>query len=185
MTTLNYRAITRILEDVCAERHKQLEEFGSEYQLRDGTSDTLQQFVTPIQAMVDQRMSAGEHTWLQVLAEEFMEAATEADVAALRREVVQIAAVAFAWLEAIDMRANVQFGCVLDVVKFAVQHGWTEVQTVTECEKLWPSIRDKAGILEAFREMKRQHFEAVGRIMKDHKAAEATARKNFGHAGPS
>jgi hypothetical protein len=43
--------------------------------------------------------------WVDILEEEVAEAAAESDPAKLRAELVQVAAVAVAWIEAIDRRA--------------------------------------------------------------------------------
>jgi hypothetical protein len=45
-------------------------------------------------------------TWEKVLTEEVAEAYAESDVAKLRTELIQVAAVAVAWVEAIDRRAQ-------------------------------------------------------------------------------
>jgi hypothetical protein len=52
-------------------------------------------------------MQAAEKTlkWVDILEEEVAEAAAESDPAKLRAELVQVAAVAVAWIEAIDRRA--------------------------------------------------------------------------------
>jgi hypothetical protein len=51
-----------------------------------------------------ERFAAGTGTWLDVLLEEVAEAAAESDPAALREELLQVGAVATAWVEAIDRR---------------------------------------------------------------------------------
>ena len=48
--------------------------------------------------------ASGVLTWRDVLLEEVYEALAEADPAKLRTELVQVAAVAVAWIEAIDRR---------------------------------------------------------------------------------
>lgn len=55
---------------------------------------------------VDHDAKRGESTYAGILAEEFLEALAESDPAALRAELVQVAAVAVAWAEAIDRRAS-------------------------------------------------------------------------------
>jgi len=45
-------------------------------------------------------------TWRHILTEEFYEAIAECRVDQLRTELIQVAAVAVAWVEAIDRRAN-------------------------------------------------------------------------------
>jgi hypothetical protein len=45
-----------------------------------------------------------EASWLTILLEEVFEAAGEEDISRLRTELVQVAAVAVAWIEDIDSR---------------------------------------------------------------------------------
>ena len=52
----------------------------------------------------DEKHKKGEGTWLDILLEEAFEASGEETPAALRRELIQVAAVAVAWVEAIDRR---------------------------------------------------------------------------------
>jgi len=52
----------------------------------------------------DQEFAAGQGVFRQILTEEVFEAYAESDPAALRAELVQVAAVAVAWIEAIDRR---------------------------------------------------------------------------------
>lgn len=48
----------------------------------------------------------GEITWRHILREEVFEALAESDPARLRAELIQVAAVAVAWIEAIDRRSS-------------------------------------------------------------------------------
>ena len=48
----------------------------------------------------------GACTWRAILAEEVAEAFAETDPAALRAELIQVAAAAVSWIEAIDRRAT-------------------------------------------------------------------------------
>jgi hypothetical protein len=52
----------------------------------------------------EQAFKEGKGTWLDILTEEVAEAFAETDTKALRAELVQVAAVALAWVEAIDCR---------------------------------------------------------------------------------
>lgn len=54
----------------------------------------------------DAAAEAGTLTWRDVLAEEWCEALAETDPGLLRAELVQVAAVAVAWVEALDRRAD-------------------------------------------------------------------------------
>lgn len=53
----------------------------------------------------DGAAKAGDVTWKHILLEEVYEALAESDPAKLREELIQVAAVAAAWVEAIDRRA--------------------------------------------------------------------------------
>ena len=54
-------------------------------------------------ALTDDRFAAGEGTWGDILVEEVCEALDEVDdVAALRSELIQVAAVALRWIRRID-----------------------------------------------------------------------------------
>jgi len=55
-------------------------------------------------AACDDAHARGEDTWRLILAEEVAEAFAEGDVRKLRAELLQVAAVAVQWVEAIDRR---------------------------------------------------------------------------------
>lgn len=50
----------------------------------------------------------GKGTWRHILQEEVAEAFAELDPAPLREELIQVAAVAVAWIEAIDRRGDIE-----------------------------------------------------------------------------
>jgi hypothetical protein len=54
----------------------------------------------------DYRVERGTLTWLDILAEEVYEAFAESDLYKLRTELIQVAAVAVAWVEALDRRTD-------------------------------------------------------------------------------
>lgn len=98
-------ATQRALDDVAAERDRQRSKWGQQT-LPDGTGgepwdqierDTARQ-------RCDQAMQAGQLQWRHVLEEEVAEALAETDPTALRAELVQVAAVAVQWVEALDRR---------------------------------------------------------------------------------
>jgi hypothetical protein len=91
--------------DVIAERWNQLRKWGVQHH-PDGTGKAGAEKVRDdIRWLVDEKFKAGEGTWLDILTEEFYEAAAETDPALLRAELVQVAAVAVAWVEDLDSRA--------------------------------------------------------------------------------
>jgi hypothetical protein len=108
----------QMLADVNAERNAQIAKWGPQHH-PDGTSPdamllrrtdinldlrTGKELADIMRARCDLRAKQGEGTWLDILLEETFEALAEVDPAALRKELVQVAAVAGAWIEDIDSR---------------------------------------------------------------------------------
>lgn len=95
-------------DEIVAERIRQQDKFGEQ-----NCADALpQQLAAIYSADVARRLcqahfADGRGTWLDILCEEVAEAADEAfdgHTKRLRAELVQVAAVAVAWIEAIDRR---------------------------------------------------------------------------------
>lgn len=93
------------LEDVAAERARQRARHG-EQRLEDGTGLEPWDEVERDEARLrcDRATLAGRVTWRHVLEEEVAEALAESDPEQLRAELVQVAAVAVQWIEALDRR---------------------------------------------------------------------------------
>ena len=88
-----------VLENIGCERIK----WGPHHP--DGTGTGFwRSMATEARAECDRAARAGMVTWQHILREEFYEALAEADQARLREELVQVAAVAAAWIEDIDSR---------------------------------------------------------------------------------
>jgi hypothetical protein len=102
-----------VLAEVAAERLRQDATWG-EQNHRDGTGpDRVWAFTGPASYVADcarqqtQQLAADGHvTWTDIALEEFAEALAESDPERLRAELVQVAAVAVAWVEAIDRRTT-------------------------------------------------------------------------------
>lgn len=99
-------ALEAVLHEVSMERDRQDTLFGDQSHLPDGTGGDGYKHL----AVVDRwacKMAAreGTLTWRHILHEEVSEAFAESDPEKLRTELVQIAAVACAWLQALDRRA--------------------------------------------------------------------------------
>lgn len=94
-----------VLSEVAEERERQHEKWG-EQNWPDGTSELVWGPVAnELRAGNDERLVIGGTHWLGILGEEMAEAfAEEGGSALLRAELVQVAAVAVAWIEAIDRR---------------------------------------------------------------------------------
>lgn len=94
-----------VLADVNAERDRQETKWG-EQNHPDGTGGPLL-VAAAIEARrrCESASSEGRLTYGHILAEEAAEAFAESDKAALRKELVQVAAVAVAWVEKLDREA--------------------------------------------------------------------------------
>jgi hypothetical protein len=92
-----------VLHDVRVERDRQDAKWGQQNHL-DGTSRERDLDARNARLRCDTKASLGTVKWLDILLEEVMEAAAEEDPAKLREELVQVAAVAVSWVEAIDRR---------------------------------------------------------------------------------
>lgn len=92
----------RVLWLVAAERQRQHARWGQQ-QLPDGTGGQLEELDRDHAQQLCQRATlAGQLTWRLVLEEEVAEALAETDPVALRAELIQVAAVAVQWVEALD-----------------------------------------------------------------------------------
>jgi hypothetical protein len=99
------RLLTPVFAEVAIERTRQDDRWG-EQNHADGTG--LYQHAAAAERArreCDRKANAGTITWADILREEVYEAFAEDHPAALRAELLQVAAVAVAWVEAIDRRA--------------------------------------------------------------------------------
>jgi len=95
-----------VLLELEAERLRQDRKWG-EQNHRDGTGNASQVLGARIaRANCQERSARGCVTWADILEEEMAEALAESDPARLREELVQVAAVAVSWVEAIDRRSR-------------------------------------------------------------------------------
>ncbi|MDX3588535.1 NUDIX hydrolase [Streptomyces europaeiscabiei] len=93
-----------ILAEVQAERERQDARWG-EQNHRDGTGNKSQEDRAEFaRRWCESAFESGYGTWADILTEEVAEAEAERDPAKLRAELVQVAAVAVAWIAAIDRR---------------------------------------------------------------------------------
>ncbi len=94
-----------VLQEVDLERERQDSRFG-EQNHPDFYERVAPEFVALMRLKCDEATRAGCLTWQDVLTEEFTEAMGAQSEAELRAELVQVAAVAVAWVESIDRRAS-------------------------------------------------------------------------------
>ena len=94
-----------VCREVVSERVRQDIKWG-EQNHEDGTGLTTDKFCADnAKRICDHLASRGLVTFRDILHEEVCEAFAETDPAKLRAELIQVAAVAVAWVEAIDRRA--------------------------------------------------------------------------------
>lgn len=104
-------ATTVVLDDVLLERFAQDLKWGQQNH-PDGTGDEMfpegsgfrKRAADAARLRCQAAFADGRGTWLHVLEEEVHEAYAESDPVKLREELIQVAAVAVAWAEAIDRR---------------------------------------------------------------------------------
>jgi hypothetical protein len=97
-------ADTKVLGEIAAERARQDEKWG-EQNHPDGTGDYPEIIDADVARMACEGAAEGGYLdWLHILREEVAEAFAESAPDKLRAELVQVAAVAVAWVEAIDRR---------------------------------------------------------------------------------
>lgn len=103
MTQPNYK--TSVSFDVFAERERQNQKWGHNRDHRDGTGgDSFAALARHQRRVCERQFASGRGTWRHILEEEVAEAFAESDPVLLRGELIQVAAVALAWAEAIDRR---------------------------------------------------------------------------------
>jgi predicted house-cleaning noncanonical NTP pyrophosphatase (MazG superfamily)/8-oxo-dGTP pyrophosphatase MutT (NUDIX family) len=96
-------SLATVLADIAAERAAQDARWGVQ-EFPDGTGTDYTDRAREAKDVCRTASSAGELTWRHVLTEEFLEALAESDPERLRAELVQTAAVAVQWVQALDRR---------------------------------------------------------------------------------
>jgi hypothetical protein len=116
---LDHAIVRRVLQEIQDERQRQHEKWG-EQNHPDGTGGEpgrdvapsrveelraiRKQYAEDAKELCDAAFREGRGTWRHILREEIEEAIAEDDAERLRKELIQTAAVAVAWVEAIDRR---------------------------------------------------------------------------------
>jgi hypothetical protein len=91
-------------QQIADERVRQDAKFGELRDYEDGTGGPGSAEAAELLRAVCKAGDTDGDTWAKILAEEVAEAFAETDPAALRKELVQVAAVAVAWIEGLDRR---------------------------------------------------------------------------------
>jgi hypothetical protein len=96
-----------VLDDIRTERARQDLRWGIQSH-PNGTGNTVAavEALSKARATCDLHVRCDALTFADILTEEFCEAMVESDPEKLRAELVQVAAVAAAWIEAIDRRSK-------------------------------------------------------------------------------
>ncbi len=99
-------ALDDVLDQVAAERSRQDLKWGQQDH-PDGTGQYPEVMESYAAEQACQAAAEGGYLdWMHILREEVAEAFAETDHARLRAELIQVAAVAVAWVEAIDRRSS-------------------------------------------------------------------------------
>lgn len=112
-----------VLVDITDERIRQDAKWGFQHH-PDGTDPINTSVADWARATTDRHAKEGTLTWMDIILEEIFEASAETDPVALRKELVQSAAVLAAWIEDIDSRNYITVNLVpsgLDKVRAAVR----------------------------------------------------------------
>lgn len=105
-TRIHTRAV---LDEIAAERVAQDAKWGDQSGHLDGTGfDGATATAERMRAECDRAAKEGLVTWALILGEEVAEALAETDPGRLRDELVQVAAVATCWIEALDRRPSTE-----------------------------------------------------------------------------
>ena len=96
-------SIFLVLDEIHRERIRQNEKFGPQVHLPNGTGQPGSEADRDLmQARCDDDFERDESEWYTILLEEVYEAGVETEYLPLRTELIQVAAVAVKWVEALD-----------------------------------------------------------------------------------
>jgi malonyl CoA-acyl carrier protein transacylase len=99
-------ATLAVVGQIAAERRRQDEKWGQQSH-PDGTGGAARErYAIHLREECEEAFAEGRGRWAHILEEEVAEAVAESDPAKLREELVQVAAVATAWVEHIDRRLS-------------------------------------------------------------------------------
>lgn len=93
-----------ILKEVADERYRQDRKWGEQNHPNGTGSKIFEDYAGIAKRKCDTAAKNGSLTFAKILEEEFWEALAESNPQALRTELIQVAAVAVGWVEAIDRK---------------------------------------------------------------------------------
>lgn len=91
-----------IVSEIAEEMKRQVSLWGIQEHPNGTGLEVEKEFLTGVRELVKDAEKDGKISWYLVLLEEFAEAAAEEDQWKLRKELIQVAAVAATWVQAID-----------------------------------------------------------------------------------
>jgi hypothetical protein len=97
-----------VLNEVQRERFRQARKWGEQNHPNGTGGEKWAYYATLSKAETDESAQDGSLTYGHILLEEVYEAMAESDKARLREELIQVAAVAVAWVEKLDRETNVR-----------------------------------------------------------------------------
>lgn len=95
-----------VLDDIDRERTRQNEKWGEQNHPNGTGGPVAIERADYVRRQTDRNAERGKLTWKDILEEETAEAFAEDDPVKLREELVQVAAVAAGWIEALDRRQH-------------------------------------------------------------------------------
>ncbi|GII52575.1 hypothetical protein Pth03_09640 [Planotetraspora thailandica] len=98
-------SLARVLADVAAERAAQDDIWGVQ-EHPDGTAPHYTAAADEAKQALADAAASGAVTWRHILHEEVLEAFAESEPERLRAELIQVAAVAVKWVQALDQRTG-------------------------------------------------------------------------------
>ena len=105
-TSPAHSGLDLVLADITTERESQHAIWGVQHHMPDSTGPEWTSLAETARQECETASETGRLSWRHVLVEEVAEALAEDDPARLRHELVQVAAVAAQWIQAIDHRST-------------------------------------------------------------------------------
>ena len=110
MSAITTSRTLEVLQEVSDERARQDLKWGIQRTHPNGTSSRLWSHARDgSRRITDEAAQDGRLSWMHILQEEYYEALAEEDPDKIRAELVQVAAVAVAWIESIDYKRDTGF----------------------------------------------------------------------------